>query len=88
MSTGIATSTGGYGVANASSLAWGLCYNHELSPSQSYCDDSNELYRCAEGVEYYGRGALPVYWSGNMFFSQLLLMRNWLGQAIDVLTAC
>ncbi|KAI5001879.1 hypothetical protein ZWY2020_026529 [Hordeum vulgare] len=26
---------------------------------------SNELYRCVEGVEYYGRGALPVYWNYN-----------------------
>lgn len=57
------TPTGGYSLAGDGSLAWGLCYNHEMSPSQSYCDDSNELYRCAEGVEYYGRGALPVYWS-------------------------
>ncbi|VAI74075.1 unnamed protein product [Triticum turgidum subsp. durum] len=55
----------GYSLADGGSLAWGLCYNHEMSPSQSYCDDSNELYRCAEGVEYYGRGALPVYWNYN-----------------------
>ncbi|KAE8816143.1 Chitinase-like protein 1 [Hordeum vulgare] len=55
----------GYSLATGGSLAWGLCYNHEMSPSQSYCDDSNELYRCAEGVGYYGRGALPVYWNYN-----------------------
>ncbi|KAK1669060.1 hypothetical protein QYE76_057219 [Lolium multiflorum] len=47
-------------------LAWGLCYNREMSPDQSYyCDDSNELYRCVEGVRYYGRGAIPVYWNYN-----------------------
>ncbi|KAF0898132.1 hypothetical protein E2562_001780, partial [Oryza meyeriana var. granulata] len=55
----------GYGVATGGPLAWGLCYNHELSPSQSYCDNSNELYPCVDGVEYYGRGALPVYWNYN-----------------------
>ncbi|KAL5231780.1 hypothetical protein ABZP36_030556 [Zizania latifolia] len=55
----------GYSVATGGPLAWGLCYNHELSPSQSYCDDSNDLYPCVDGVEYYGRGALPVYWNYN-----------------------
>ncbi|KAF7039282.1 hypothetical protein CFC21_049310 [Triticum aestivum] len=43
-------------------VAWGLCYKREMSPYQNYyCDDSNEIYRRVEGVEYYGRGALPVY---------------------------
>uniref|UniRef100_A0ACD5X8B2 Uncharacterized protein n=1 Tax=Avena sativa TaxID=4498 RepID=A0ACD5X8B2_AVESA len=47
-------------------VAWGLCYNREMSPDQNYyCDNSNELYRCVEGVRYYGRGALPVYWNYN-----------------------
>ena len=32
---------GGYKEAPDGETAWGLCYNHELSPSQSYCDDSN-----------------------------------------------
>uniref|UniRef100_A0A453RKM6 chitinase n=1 Tax=Aegilops tauschii subsp. strangulata TaxID=200361 RepID=A0A453RKM6_AEGTS len=58
----------GYSLADGGSLAWGLCYNHEMSPSQSYCDDSNELYRCAEGVEYYGRGTLPVYWELQLWY--------------------
>ncbi|KAJ4966773.1 hypothetical protein NE237_018622 [Protea cynaroides] len=53
---------------NAASLrgpyAWGLCYNHEMSPSQSYCDP-NYIYPCAPGAQYYGRGALPVYWNYN-----------------------
>ncbi|KAE8769201.1 chitinase-like protein 1 [Hordeum vulgare] len=44
-------------------MAWGLCYKREKNPY--YCDDSNELYRCVEVVEYYGRGALPVYWNYN-----------------------
>lgn len=52
---------GGYGVATGGPLAWGLCYNHEMSPSQIYCD-SDSIYRCVEGAEYYGRGALPVFW--------------------------
>jgi len=54
----------GYGVATGGPLAWGLCYNHEMSPSQTYCDE-NDLYPCVEGAEYYGRGALPVYWNYN-----------------------
>ncbi|URE12763.1 Chitinase class I [Musa troglodytarum] len=54
----------GYGVAIGGPLAWGLCYNHEMSPSQDYCDP-NYLYPCTEGVQYYGRGALPVYWNYN-----------------------
>lgn len=53
--------TGGYGVATGGPMAWGLCYNHEMSPDKSYCDD-NLVYPCAPGAEYYGRGALPVYW--------------------------
>lgn len=54
----------GYGVATGGPLAWGLCYNHEMSPSQTYCAE-NDLYPCVEGAEYYGRGALPVYWNYN-----------------------
>ncbi|CAL9109257.1 unnamed protein product [Musa acuminata var. zebrina] len=54
----------GYGVATGGPLAWGLCYKREMSPSQSYCDD-NYLYPCTPGVDYYGRGALPVYWNYN-----------------------
>ncbi|KAI0503880.1 hypothetical protein KFK09_014823 [Dendrobium nobile] len=54
----------GYGVATGGPLAWGLCYNHELSPSQSYCKE-DYLYPCTAGVEYHGRGALPVYWNYN-----------------------
>ncbi|ONK81870.1 uncharacterized protein A4U43_C01F33710 [Asparagus officinalis] len=54
----------GYGVATGGPLAWGLCYNKEMSPSQSYCDP-NYLYPCTPGAEYYGRGALPVYWNYN-----------------------
>lgn len=56
----------GYGVATGGPLAWGLCYNREMSPSQSYCDDSYKLtYPCTPGAEYYGRGALPIYWNFN-----------------------
>ncbi|XP_008781695.1 chitinase-like protein 1 [Phoenix dactylifera] len=54
----------GYGVATGGPLAWGLCYNHEMSPSKSYCEDSY-IYPCTPGAEYYGRGALPVYWNFN-----------------------
>ena len=54
---------GGYGVATGGPLAWGLCYNREMSPSQSYCDDTYKYtYPCSPGAEYYGRGALPIYW--------------------------
>lgn len=54
---------GGYGVATGGPLAWGLCYNKEMSPSQSYCDDYFKLtYPCAPGADYYGRGAIPIYW--------------------------
>ncbi|XP_062198447.1 chitinase-like protein 1 [Phragmites australis] len=55
----------GFGVATGGPLAWGLCYNHEMSPSQIYCDKYNTQYPCVEGVEYYGRGAIPVYWNYN-----------------------
>ncbi|XP_077212388.1 chitinase-like protein 1 [Tasmannia lanceolata] len=54
----------GYGVATGGPFAWGLCYNHEMSPSQDYCDP-NYLYPCTPGAEYYGRGAIPVYWNYN-----------------------
>ncbi|KAK1631924.1 hypothetical protein QYE76_006239 [Lolium multiflorum] len=55
----------GFGVATGGPLAWGLCYNHELAPDQGYCDDSYTQYPCVKGVEYYGRGAIPVYWNYN-----------------------
>eukprot|EP00268_Persea_americana_P057726 TRINITY_DN6931_c1_g1_i1.p1 TRINITY_DN6931_c1_g1~~TRINITY_DN6931_c1_g1_i1.p1 ORF type:complete len:309 (-),score=56.82 TRINITY_DN6931_c1_g1_i1:247-1173(-) len=54
----------GYGVATGGPYAWGLCYNHELSPSKSYCNE-DYVYPCTPGVEYYGRGAIPVYWNYN-----------------------
>ena len=54
---------GGYGVATGGPLAWGLCYNKEMSPSKDYCDDDYKYtYPCTPGVEYFGRGALPLYW--------------------------
>ncbi|GAA0146219.1 hypothetical protein LIER_36274 [Lithospermum erythrorhizon] len=58
--------SGGYGVATGGPLAWGLCYNKEMSPSQDYCDDFYKLtYPCAPGAAYYGRGAIPIYWNYN-----------------------
>ena len=64
---------GGYGVATGGPLAWGLCYNKEMSPSSIYCDDYFKLtYPCAPGVSYYGRGALPLYWYVVVFFLPLL----------------
>ncbi|KAL3329508.1 hypothetical protein AABB24_036538 [Solanum stoloniferum] len=56
----------GYGVATGGPLAYGLCYNKEMSPSQDYCDDYFKLtYPCTPGARYYGRGALPIYWNYN-----------------------
>lgn len=56
----------GYGVATGGPLAWGLCYNHEMSPDSDYCDESYKLeFPCAPGASYYGRGAIPVYWNFN-----------------------
>lgn len=56
----------GYGVATGGPLAYGLCYNREMSPSQSYCDDFYKYtFPCSPGAEYYGRGALPIYWNYN-----------------------
>lgn len=57
------TTSGGYGVATGGPFAWGLCYSHEMSPSQSYCDEYFKYtYPCAPGAQYYGRGAIPIYW--------------------------
>lgn len=56
----------GYGVATGGPLAWGLCYRKELSPSQKYCDDFYKYtYPCSPGADYYGRGALPIFWNYN-----------------------
>ncbi|XP_065863747.1 chitinase-like protein 2 [Euphorbia lathyris] len=56
----------GYGVATGGPLAWGLCYNKEMSPSQTYCDDYFKLtYPCSPGASYHGRGAIPIYWNYN-----------------------
>lgn len=63
MSVIVMSYIGGYGVATGGPLAWGLCYNREMSPMQSYCDESWKFkYPCSPGAEYYGRGALPIYW--------------------------
>nr|POE93123.1 chitinase-like protein 2 [Quercus suber] len=57
----------GYKVATKEPLAWGLCYNKEInSNSYDYCDEHyKNIYPCAPGVAYYGRGALPIYWNYN-----------------------
>ncbi|CAH9108874.1 unnamed protein product [Cuscuta europaea] len=53
----------GYSVAAGGPLAWGLCYNREMSPMQDYCDESYSLtYPCSPGAQYHGRGAMPLYW--------------------------
>lgn len=61
---------GGYGVATGGPLAWGLCYNKEMSPSQAYCDESYKFeFPCAPGAMYSGRGAIPVYWFVSFFIA-------------------
>ncbi|XP_057959395.1 chitinase-like protein 1 [Malania oleifera] len=56
----------GYGVATGGPFAWGLCYNKELSPNGDYCDESFKLeFPCSPGAQYYGRGAIPLYWNYN-----------------------
>ena len=51
-------------MASKEPLEWGLCYNKETnSNSNTYCDEHDKnIYPCAPGVAYYGRGALPIYW--------------------------
>ncbi|KAF2312754.1 hypothetical protein GH714_039849 [Hevea brasiliensis] len=58
----------GYGVATGGPLAWGLCYNKEMSPSKLYCDDYYKYtYPCTPGASYHGRvpclsiGAPPTF---------------------------
>ncbi|MCD7447169.1 hypothetical protein HAX54_025515 [Datura stramonium] len=47
-------------------LAGSVLYNKEMSPSQDYCDDYFKLtYHALPGAQYYGRGALPIYWNYN-----------------------
>ncbi|KAM7280501.1 hypothetical protein ACFE04_007635 [Oxalis oulophora] len=56
----------GYGVATGGTFAWGLCYNKEMSPDKTYCDEYYKYtYPCTPGVSYHGRGALPLYWNYN-----------------------
>ncbi|GLU20132.1 hypothetical protein SLE2022_363450 [Rubroshorea leprosula] len=56
----------GYREATGGPLAWGLCYNKEVSPSKLYCDEYFKYtYPCTPGVSYHGRGALPIYWNYN-----------------------
>ncbi|KAJ6429648.1 hypothetical protein OIU84_021116 [Salix udensis] len=46
----------GYGVATGGPLAWGLCYDKEMSPSKLYCDDYYEYaYPCTPGVSSWQR---------------------------------
>ncbi|KAK8984895.1 hypothetical protein V6N11_064441 [Hibiscus sabdariffa] len=54
--------SGGYGVATGGPLAWGLCYNKEMSPSKLYCDDYYKYtYPCIPGVSYHGLAYLLVF---------------------------
>ncbi|KAJ1699974.1 hypothetical protein LUZ63_008486 [Rhynchospora breviuscula] len=59
-----AKTTCGDMVVDGGPFAWGLCYNHEMSPKQDYCA-KDEKYPCVDGADYYGRGAIPVYWNYN-----------------------
>nr|POF27030.1 chitinase-like protein 2 [Quercus suber] len=44
----------------------GLCNYKEKNTSFHYCDEHyKDIYPCAPGVAYYGRGALPIYWNYN-----------------------
>jgi len=44
-----------------------------MSPMQSYCDESWKFkYPCSPGAEYYGRGALPIYWYTFLFYFEAL----------------
>lgn len=56
--------TCGWSMALKGPFAWGLCYNEELSPDKIYCEPS-DVYPCAPGLSYHGRGALPLYWNYN-----------------------
>ena len=41
----------------------GLCNYKEKNTSFHYCDENyKDIYPCAPGVAYYGRGDLPIYW--------------------------
>ncbi|KAG5398471.1 hypothetical protein IGI04_020285 [Brassica rapa subsp. trilocularis] len=39
----------GYGVATGGPLAWGLCYNKEMTPDQLFCDDYYKLTNYSYG---------------------------------------
>lgn len=55
--------SGGNQVATMEQLAQGSCYNKEMNFNLNYCDEHyTNIYPCAPGVEYYGRGFLPIYW--------------------------
>ncbi|KAF3949218.1 hypothetical protein CMV_024888 [Castanea mollissima] len=46
----------------------GLCNYKEKNTNITYCDERynfTDIYPCAPGVAYYGRGALPIYWNYN-----------------------
>ncbi|EMS52807.1 Chitinase-like protein 1 [Triticum urartu] len=59
-------------------MAWGLCYKREMSPYQNfYCDDSNELYRCVEGLQYYGRGGEALFLFTGQANISLSLLSNY-----------
>jgi len=65
--------SGGYGVATGGPLAWGLCYDKELSPDKLYCDEYYKLtYPCSPGAAYHGRGAIPLYWYSYSDFFNIL----------------
>ncbi|XP_050275125.1 chitinase-like protein 1 [Quercus robur] len=53
-------------VATMEQLAQGSCYNEEINFNSNYCDERYQnIYPCVPGVEYYGRGPLPIYWNYN-----------------------
>ncbi|KAL6576463.1 serine/threonine protein kinase, CMGC, dual-specificity [Orobanche hederae] len=55
----------GNAVSPGGQEAWGLCFKKEMSPSSNYCYEDID-YPCVLGVDYCGRGAIPMY--GNKLY--------------------
>jgi chitinase len=56
--------TGGWATAPDGRYAWGLCFISEQGPpTDPYCDPN--IFPCAAGKKYYGRGGIQLSWNYN-----------------------
>ncbi|KAG8068840.1 hypothetical protein GUJ93_ZPchr0005g15214 [Zizania palustris] len=56
--------TGGWSTAPDGPFSWGYCFKEEQNPPSNYCQPS-QVWPCAPGRKYYGRGPIQLSYNFN-----------------------